>query len=207
LYRCALGHKRSSSRHIDASGLIAGAAGCVLLVAALALAGAYGIAAPEALSLAAYTGSQAPVTRLSTQLPVHKPTTRHAPTAAAPPAALRGVPATTSQAVLVNAPNASSTTAMIETWQRAGNGWKPILGPVRAHIGADGIGRASESTSRTPAGLFSLTQTFGRGANPGTRQPWFHASGQSTRALARRSSSTSPMAALRRDASRLTGPW
>ena len=36
-------------------------------------------------------------------------------------------------------------------------------------------GRASESSTRTPAGLFSLTQTFGRAANPGTRQPWFHA--------------------------------
>ena len=36
-------------------------------------------------------------------------------------------------------------------------------------------GDASESSSRTPAGLFSLTQTFGRAANPGTRQPWFHA--------------------------------
>ena len=91
------------------------------------------------------------------------------------PAALQGIPATTSQVVLVTAPTATSTTAMIEAWQRTGNGWKSIVGPVLAHIGADGMGQASESTSRTPAGLFSLTQTFGRAANPGTRQPWFQA--------------------------------
>jgi L,D-peptidoglycan transpeptidase YkuD (ErfK/YbiS/YcfS/YnhG family) len=94
---------------------------------------------------------------------------------ATPPAALQGIPATTSQVVLVSAPTATSTTAMIDAWQRTGNGWRPILGPIPAHIGADGVGQASESTSRTPAGLFSLTQTFGRVANPGTRQPWFHA--------------------------------
>ncbi|MDQ2789450.1 MAG: hypothetical protein M3Y73_07000 [Actinomycetota bacterium] len=135
-------------RRIGASGPMPIVAGCVLLLAALASTGAY----------------------------VQEPSTRPASTAAAPPAALRGIPATTSQAVLVTAPNASSTTATIEAWQRAGNGWRPILGPVPAHIGADGIGQASESTSRTPAGLFSLTQTFGRAANPGTRQPWFHAS-------------------------------
>ncbi|MDQ3761984.1 MAG: L,D-transpeptidase family protein [Actinomycetota bacterium] len=82
---------------------------------------------------------------------------------------------TTSQVVFVNAPTATSTAAMIEAWQRAGNGWRPVVGPVPVHIGADGMGHASESTSRTPAGLFSLTQTFGRAANPGTRQPWFHA--------------------------------
>ena len=93
---------------------------------------------------------------------------------ATPATALHGIPATTSQVVLVTAPIATSTTAMIEAWQRTGNGWKPVVGPVLAHIGADGIGHASESTSRTPAGLFSLTQTFGRAANPGTRQPWFH---------------------------------
>jgi L,D-peptidoglycan transpeptidase YkuD (ErfK/YbiS/YcfS/YnhG family) len=93
---------------------------------------------------------------------------------ATPAAALQGIPAATSQVVLVNAPTATSTTAMIEAWQRTENGWKPVVGPVLAHIGADGMGHASESTSRTPAGLFSLTQTFGRAVNPGTRQPWFH---------------------------------
>ncbi len=180
--RCALKYRRSRSRSIEASGLLAFAMVCVLLLAAsLASAcaiGAYGSEIPETLSLTAYTGRGAPAVHSSGQLPVHLPPTRLAPTAstaAAPPAALRGIPATTSQVVLVTAPNASSTTAMIEAWQRARNGWRPILGPVPAHIGADGIGRASESSSRTPAGLFSLTQTFGRAANPGTRQPWFHA--------------------------------
>ncbi|MDQ4094570.1 MAG: hypothetical protein M3143_14620, partial [Actinomycetota bacterium] len=70
---------------------------------------------------------------------------------ATPAAALHGIPATTSQVVLVNAPIATSTTAMIEAWQRTDNGWQPVVGPVPAQIGADGMGHASESTSRTPA--------------------------------------------------------
>jgi len=134
-------------------GLISVSVCVVLLLTGLTSAcaiGTYGSEDPDTLSLAAYTGDRAP-------------------------SALRGIPIATSQVVLVTAPKASSTTAVIETWQRAGKGWRPILAPVPAHIGADGIGRASESTSRTPAGLFSLTQTFGRAANPGTRQPWFHA--------------------------------
>jgi L,D-peptidoglycan transpeptidase YkuD (ErfK/YbiS/YcfS/YnhG family) len=145
--------RESLGSRIEASWLISFAVCVALLLAGPASAcalGGYGSDAPETLSLAAYTGGTAP-------------------------SVLRGIPVTTSQVVLVTAPSASSTTAMIETWQRAGNGWRPILAPVPAHIGADGIGRASESTSRTPAGLFSLTQTFGRAANPGTRQPWFHA--------------------------------
>jgi hypothetical protein len=177
LPRCAPEYKRSGSWSFEAPELLCFASICVVILAiGLAWAtDAYGSEIPETLSPAAYTGSRAPAVGSSMQLPVQRSRARPAPTAAAPPAALRGIPPTTSQVVLVTAPNASSTTAMIEAWQRAGNGWRPILGPVPAHIGADGIGRASESTSRTPAGLFGLTQAFGRAANPGTRQPWFHA--------------------------------
>ncbi|MGA8518067.1 MAG: L,D-transpeptidase family protein [Pseudonocardiaceae bacterium] len=180
-HRCALKCKHAGSRSIGASGLLSITSICVLLVAGLTSAcaiGADGSETPGALSLAADTGSRAPAVRSAAQISAQGPPSRlapAAPAASAAPAALRGIPATTSQVVLVTAPNASSTTAMIEAWQRAGNGWRPVLGPVPAHIGADGIGRACESTSRTPAGLFSLTQTFGRAANPGTRQPWFHA--------------------------------
>ena len=146
--------RKGRGSRIAAPRLISFASTCVLLVltglASACAIGTYGSAAPEAPSLAAYTGDR-------------------------PPSALRGIPVTTSQVVLVTAPAASSTTAVIETWQRDGHGWRPILAPVPAHIGAGGIGQASESSTRTPAGLFSLTQTFGRAANPGTRQPWFHA--------------------------------
>jgi hypothetical protein len=182
LPRCVRERKQSRSRSIEASGLVSFATVCGLLLA-VGLASAcgvdtYGSETPETLALTTYTGIRAPEAHSSGQLLDRKSPTRlgfAAPTTAAPPAALRDIPATTSQVVFVTAPNASSTTAMIEAWERAGNGWRSILGPVPAHIGADGIGRASESTSRTPAGLFSLTQTFGRAANPGTRQPWFHA--------------------------------
>ena len=47
-----------------------------------------------------------------------------------------------------------------------------MLGPVPARVGAAGIGRASESTTRTPAGTFTLTEAFGRAGNPGTALPY-----------------------------------
>jgi L,D-peptidoglycan transpeptidase YkuD (ErfK/YbiS/YcfS/YnhG family) len=46
------------------------------------------------------------------------------------------------------------------------------VGPVTAHVGAAGVGRASETTSRTPAGTFTLTEAFGRLGDPGTALPY-----------------------------------
>jgi L,D-peptidoglycan transpeptidase YkuD (ErfK/YbiS/YcfS/YnhG family) len=43
---------------------------------------------------------------------------------------------------------------------------------VDAYVGAGGIGRASEGSTRTPAGSFTLTQAFGRDSDPGTRLPY-----------------------------------
>jgi L,D-peptidoglycan transpeptidase YkuD (ErfK/YbiS/YcfS/YnhG family) len=43
---------------------------------------------------------------------------------------------------------------------------------VSARVGAQGIGRASETTSRTPAGTFTLTEAFGRLGDPGTGLPY-----------------------------------
>src|SRR3712207_9118195 len=36
-------------------------------------------------------------------------------------------------------------------------------------------GRASEGSTRTPAGDFRMTEAFGRRTDPGTRMPWFTA--------------------------------
>lgn len=46
------------------------------------------------------------------------------------------------------------------------------LGPVPARVGSAGIGTASEGCTRTPAGTFTLTEAFGRAANPGTVLPY-----------------------------------
>jgi L,D-peptidoglycan transpeptidase YkuD (ErfK/YbiS/YcfS/YnhG family) len=76
------------------------------------------------------------------------------------------------QVITVVAPSAGSTTATVTAWQRGPGGWSAVLGPVPARVGSAGVGAASESTTRTPAGTFSLTTAFGRAANPGTALPY-----------------------------------
>jgi L,D-peptidoglycan transpeptidase YkuD (ErfK/YbiS/YcfS/YnhG family) len=76
------------------------------------------------------------------------------------------------QVVTVVAPSARSTTATVTAWQLGASGWTAVVGPVSARVGAQGVGQASEDRSRTPAGTFTLTEAFGRAANPGTRLPY-----------------------------------
>ena len=76
------------------------------------------------------------------------------------------------QVVTVAAPSATSTTATLTAWERVNGGWRIAVGPVAARIGSGGVGTASESSTRTPAGTFRLTETFGRAGNPGTVLPY-----------------------------------
>ena len=76
------------------------------------------------------------------------------------------------EVITVAASSSSATTAQLTAWQRGPGGWTAVVGPVTARIGKDGVGRASETTSRTPAGTFGLTEAFGRSANPGTALPY-----------------------------------
>jgi L,D-peptidoglycan transpeptidase YkuD (ErfK/YbiS/YcfS/YnhG family) len=76
------------------------------------------------------------------------------------------------QVVTVVAASARSTTAKLTAWELGPSGWTAVLGPVPARIGAAGVGAASESTTRTPAGAFTLTEAFGRSGNPGTGLPY-----------------------------------
>lgn len=83
-------------------------------------------------------------------------------------------PAGTGQIITVNAPTGTSTTATLTAWSRGSDGiWRIAIGPVPAYVGIQGIGKASESSGRTPAGAFALTQAFGRQSNPGTRLAYF----------------------------------
>ncbi len=77
------------------------------------------------------------------------------------------------QVVTVDAPTPWSTTATVQAWNRSGDGWVAVTQPIPAMVGSQGIGQASEGTSRTPAGAYPLTQSFGRQPNPGTRLPYF----------------------------------
>jgi L,D-peptidoglycan transpeptidase YkuD (ErfK/YbiS/YcfS/YnhG family) len=65
------------------------------------------------------------------------------------------------QVVTVVADSASATTAVLTAWQREGHDWTQAYGPVPAYVGQNGIGQASESTARTPAGVWPLTEAFG----------------------------------------------
>ncbi|MGN6607198.1 MAG: L,D-transpeptidase family protein [Jatrophihabitans sp.] len=106
-----------------------------------------GIAARAGAATAAVTG---------TRLPVHR----------------RTFDAT--QVITVVARSSSSTTATLQAWRKApGGGWIKRGPAILAHVGAAGIGVPSEFRSNTPAGTFTITQTFGYRPNPGIRLRWF----------------------------------
>lgn len=76
--------------------------------------------------------------------------------------------------ITVTAPSTDSTTARLQAWTKAaGGGWLRHGRAIRAHVGSDGLGNASEYRSATPIGSFTLTHAFGRNADPGTRLHYF----------------------------------
>ena len=95
-----------------------------------------------------------------------------APVATAPATLPLGVHPPGTQVVTVVASSSSATTAKLTAWELGDGGWTTVLGPVTARVGAAGIGRASETSTRTPVGTFSLTEAFGRAGDPGTALPY-----------------------------------
>lgn len=81
-------------------------------------------------------------------------------------------PPTHQQVVVVHTSSARATVGTLETYAWRNGAWHRVLGPVRAYVGAEGIGTGSEWHSRTPAGVHTLTEGFGWDANPGTRMPY-----------------------------------
>jgi len=89
--------------------------------------------------------------------------------AAAPPA-----DSSSRQMITVSATSSSATQATLTAWQKNASGqWKAVIGPVTAWVGSGGIGTASEGSTRTPKGTWSLAQAFGRQPDPGTALPYF----------------------------------
>ncbi|MGW4535998.1 L,D-transpeptidase family protein [Nocardia sp. NPDC004340] len=76
------------------------------------------------------------------------------------------------QVITVTSESADATTATLSAWDRVGAQWVRAVGPLRADVGAQGIGPASESATRSPAGIWSLTEAFGIAADNGTRLPY-----------------------------------
>ncbi len=162
------------------------AAGAAGLTGALLLGGSDGPAVRTAL-LAAARPAAAPDVAVPAAPPAvapvpaaPAPAAPRAPAPAAPAAApgvpprLAGLPARTTQAILVDAPSPGATTATVSAWTRSGGSWTAFLPPTPAFLGRDGLGPSSEQTARTPAGTFPITQAFGRLADPGTALPYAH---------------------------------
>ncbi|MFC9557062.1 L,D-transpeptidase [Rhodococcus sp. NPDC056960] len=78
------------------------------------------------------------------------------------------------QVVTVHVPSAGAVVGRLTGWERGADGaWRVFAGPVAADLGAEGIGAANEFSTRTPAGVFPLTQAFGRQPAPATAMPYF----------------------------------
>jgi L,D-peptidoglycan transpeptidase YkuD (ErfK/YbiS/YcfS/YnhG family) len=80
---------------------------------------------------------------------------------------------TSGQVVTVFVSNSTTTWATVEAWQRQADGryFRVAQFPL-ARVGAAGVGTASESVSKTPAGQFRLGWGFGVQPNPGAGVPW-----------------------------------
>jgi len=77
------------------------------------------------------------------------------------------------QVITAIAASTSNTRGTLAAWRKVPGGWQRVGRPVPAWFGSDGLTRhASESLSATPIGSFTLTQAFGRFADPGTALPY-----------------------------------
>lgn len=78
------------------------------------------------------------------------------------------------QVVTVAVKSASSTYGVLKKWRWSSskNKYVRVGKAIRAYVGVDGVGQASEYVSRTPAGVFSLTESFGWKSDPSTRLPY-----------------------------------
>lgn len=77
------------------------------------------------------------------------------------------------QVITVTAPRTSSTQGTLQAWRRGPGGWSRVGPAAPAWLGSDGLSsHPSENRSATPIGSFSLTQAFGRDADPGTALPY-----------------------------------
>ena len=121
----------------------------------------------------------------ATTVPAHDVVSRAATVLArfAPvlPAAVRfrwSIPSDVRQVVVVGAQGWHSTSGTLTLYDRTDQGWTRVASwPAR--LGYGGLVPAAarvQSTGTTPAGLFAITQAFGRQPDPGTTLPYTHVS-------------------------------
>ena len=80
------------------------------------------------------------------------------------------IPSSTRQVIVVTASSWSSRVATLTLWRRSGSGWRAVAHwPARLGYSGLVIGtKRNQDTGKTPAGSYTITQAFGRRANPGT---------------------------------------
>lgn len=90
----------------------------------------------------------------------------------AAPMASAAPPQHPDQVVTVSVTSPTATTGVLEAWERRGEEFTRVRGPVPVYVGEDGVGLASERRSRTPRGVFALTEAFRLARDPGTALPY-----------------------------------
>jgi L,D-peptidoglycan transpeptidase YkuD (ErfK/YbiS/YcfS/YnhG family) len=87
---------------------------------------------------------------------------------------LHSLPAATRQVVIVHADGYATTYATLETFQRSGDRWRAVFGPMPARIGEQGFTDSpAESRPATPTGVFGFGPTiYGNSPDPGVRYPY-----------------------------------
>jgi L,D-peptidoglycan transpeptidase YkuD (ErfK/YbiS/YcfS/YnhG family) len=88
------------------------------------------------------------------------------------PAAQAAPPTDPVQVITVSVTSSAATTGVLEAWERRGESFARVRGPIAVYVGEEGVGLASERRSRTPRGVFTLTEAFGRAPDPGAALPY-----------------------------------
>ncbi|ABK53864.1 conserved hypothetical protein [Acidothermus cellulolyticus 11B] len=72
------------------------------------------------------------------------------------------------QVITVTSSSWTSTTAVVQTFEKTAAGWRAVFPAMPAHIGYNGFAvDKREGDGKTPAGIFGLTMMFGQPPNPG----------------------------------------
>ncbi|WP_286906915.1 L,D-transpeptidase family protein [Clostridium sp. UBA1652] len=77
------------------------------------------------------------------------------------------------QLIVITKTSASAYSALCNVYEKNNSEWKYVLKDVRAVTGLNGISyNRREGDRTTPAGIFTISQAFGKANNPGTSLPY-----------------------------------
>jgi L,D-peptidoglycan transpeptidase YkuD (ErfK/YbiS/YcfS/YnhG family) len=77
------------------------------------------------------------------------------------------------QLIVVEVADPTDTFAQLQAFDRVDGRWQPAFAPTTARIGRSGISPdRHEADGTTPEGVFTLTEAFGNGPDPGSKLPY-----------------------------------